>query len=122
MVIVLNPCAAFHTTKISVNGLVVTVDDVDYDLSIIPEGGQAEAEEGSPFVGVVTRDVVTVNYCYDSTKAESIQSTDWNDYTFDIEQGGVPCPILWLPKSELGVLETSKVISHYQPILPYTGG
>ncbi|WP_208604773.1 hypothetical protein [Vibrio injensis] len=70
-------------------------------MSIIPEGGQAEAEEGSPFIGIVTRDEVTVQYCYDSSKAEPLQSTEWADYTFDIEQGEVPCPIRWLPDPDI---------------------
>lgn len=101
MKIILNPCAVWHTTKVSVNGLVIKVDDVNYDLSLIPEGGQAEAGEGSPFIGVVTRDEVTINYCYDSTKAEPLQSTDWADYTFEIESGDVPCPIRWLNEPEI---------------------
>lgn len=77
------------------------MDDVDYDLSVIPEKGQAEAEEGSPFIGVVTRDEVIVQYCYDSSKAEPSQSADWADYTFEIESGDVPCPILWLPEPDI---------------------
>lgn len=102
MKVILNPCPVWHKTKVFVNGLIVTVDGVDYDLSVIPEGGQAEAEEGSPFIGIVTREKVTINYCYDSTKAEPVQSTDWADYTFEIEHGDVPCPIRWLPEPEIG--------------------
>lgn len=100
MKIILNPCPVWHNTAVSVRGLIVTVDGTDYDLSVIPEGGQAEAEEDSPFIGVVTRDEVTINYCYDSSKAEPVQSIDWNDYTFNIESGDVPCPIRWLPEPE----------------------
>lgn len=122
MKIILSPLGVYHTSYVSIDGLIITVDDVDYDLSIIPEGGQAEAAEGSPFIGVVTRDEVTINYCYDSTKAEPVQSTDWADYTFEIESGEVPCPIRWLPESELEVITGSKVMSYYQSILPYTGG
>lgn len=120
MRVTLNPCPVWHNTKVSVNGLIVTVDGIDYDLLAIPDGGQAEAEEGSPFIGIVTRELVTINYCYDSSKAEPLQSTDWNDYTFEVEEGEVPCPIKWLPEPE--VLETNKAPSHYQPLLPYTGG
>ena len=108
MKIYLNPCAAWNTTKISVNGLIVTVDGTNYDLSIIPEDGQAEAKEGSPFIGVVTRDEVTINYCYDSSKAEPRQSADWSDYTFEIENGEVPCPIRWLPEPEPETVEQVK--------------
>lgn len=95
MIIILSPIASNKTTTVSVNGLVVTVDDVVYDLSVIPEGGQAEASEDSPFIGTVTRDTVTVKYYYDTCRAKDDQSTDWDDYTFDIETGDVSCPIDW---------------------------
>lgn len=95
MQIILSPIASNKTTSVSVNGLVVTVDDVDYDLSVIPVGGQAEAEQESPFIGTVTREKVTVKYEYDSGAAIPNQSTDWADYTFDITSGEVPSPIVW---------------------------
>ena len=98
MIIKLSPLASDHTTLVSVNDLVITVDGVDYDLSVIPEGGQAEADENSPFIGTVTRDKVTVKYYYDMFKAKENQSKDWADYTFDIESGDVPCPIKWKPE------------------------
>lgn len=101
MKIILSPIASTKTTSVSVDGLILTVDGVDYDLSIIPEAGQAEAEEDSPFIGVVTRNEVTINYSYDSSKAEPRQSTDWADYTFDIKIGEVPCPIRWLPEPDI---------------------
>ena len=100
MIIKLSPLASNHTTLVSINGLIVTVDGTDYDLSIIPEGGSAEADENSPFTGKLTRDKVTVKYHYESIKAEPNQSTDWADYTFDIELGDVPCPIRWKPEPE----------------------
>lgn len=120
MKITLNPCPVWHTSKISVNELTITIDNIDYDLSVIPEGGQAEPTENSPFIGVVTRDEVTIQYCYDSSKAEPHQSTNWGDYTFEIENGEVPCPIRWLPKPEIS--EVSKISSYYEPLLHYTGG
>ena len=98
MIIKLSPIASTHTTLISANGLVVTVDGTDYDFSQIPVGGSAEADENSPFTGTVTREQATVKYHYESTKAEPNQSTDWADYTFDIESGEVPCPIVWKPE------------------------
>ena len=99
MIIKLSPLASTHTTLVSVNGLIVTVDGIEYDFSQIPEGGSAEADEDSPFTGAVTREKVTVKYHYDMFKAEENQSTDWNDYTFDIESGEVPCPIKWKGES-----------------------
>lgn len=101
MQIILSPIASNKTTSVSVNGLDVTVDGVDYDLSIIPEGGEAEASEASPFIGTVTRDTVTIRYEYDSQLAEPHQSKDWADYTFDVVAGDVPCPIKWKPEPEI---------------------
>lgn len=95
MKIILSPVAGNKTTTVSVSGLVLTIDGVEYDLGAIPDGGQADAEEGSPFVGTLTRDSVTIRYEYDSMKAEPNQSTDWDDYTFDVVEGEVPCPIIW---------------------------
>lgn len=100
MKIILSPVASNKTTSVSVSGLVLTIDGTEYDLSIIPEGGQAEASEESPFIGTVTRDSVTIRYEYDSMKAEPDQSTDWADYTFDVSSGEVPCPIKWKPEPE----------------------
>ncbi|WP_111639999.1 hypothetical protein [Marinomonas shanghaiensis] len=97
MKIILSPVASNKKTAIALSGLVLTIDDVEYDLSAIPEGGQAEPEEDSHFIGIVTRESVTIKYEYDSSKAEPSQSTDWADYTFDIDDGEVPCPIQWLP-------------------------
>ena len=93
MNIILSPIASDHTTTVSVNELIITVDGTDYDLSVIPEGGQAEAE--APFIGIVTRDKVTIQYHYDSMAAVPDQSTDWDDYTFTDPQGEVPSPIVW---------------------------
>lgn len=103
MKIILWPVAGFKPTTVSVSGLVLTIDGTEYDLSVIPEGGQAEASEDSPFIGTVTRDSVTIRYEYDSSKAEPDQSSDWGDYTFEVVEGEVPCPIKWKPEPEMGV-------------------
>ena len=102
MKIILSPCAKMNTPKmqISINGLVITINGQDYDLSVIPEGGQAEASENGPFLGIVTREQVTIRYVYDMELAEDHQSHDWADYTFDITEGEVPCPIKWRPEPE----------------------
>lgn len=95
MRIILSPIASNKTNTVSVSGLTVTVDGTDYDLSVIPEGGQAEADINSPFIGTVTREQVTIRYEYNSQEAEPDQSTDLDDYTFDVTAGEVPCPIKW---------------------------
>jgi len=100
MKITLSPTASTYTTEVSVVGLVVTIDGVPVDLSIIPEGGYAEPKEGGPFIGKVTREEVTINYHYESSLAEPHQSTDIVDYTFDVISGPVPCPIVWIPVKE----------------------
>ena len=103
MKFVLSPVASNRTTTVSLQGLVITVSGQPFDLSVIPEGGQAEASEDSPFIGTVTRGSVTIRYEYDSMKAEPNQSTDWGDYTFDVVEGEVPCPIKWKPEPEVEV-------------------
>lgn len=100
MKIILSPIAGNTTTHVSLNGLVLTIDGVDIDLSAIPVGGEAEPEDDSPLIGKVTRDEVTIRYSYESQLAEPNQSADWEDYTFNITGGEVPCPIIWKPVEE----------------------
>jgi hypothetical protein len=95
MKIIISPIASNRTTEISVSGLVIAIDGQPIDLSVIPEGGYAEPDDESPFIGKVTRDEVTVRYHYDSLKAEPDQSKDWADYTFEVTEGEIPCPIKW---------------------------
>jgi len=95
MKITLSPIASDRTTQVSISGLVITIDGSPIDLSVIPAGGLAEPDENSPFIGNVTRNEVTIRYHYDSTKAIPDQSKDWADYTFEITEGEVPCPIVW---------------------------
>ena len=95
MKIILSPIASNRTTTVSVDGLTIIIDGEAIDLSVIPEGGYAEPDEDSPFIGNVTRDEVTVLYHYESLKALPDQSKDWADYTFDVTSGPVPCPIQW---------------------------
>jgi len=101
MKIILSPTASNRTTEISVSGLVITIDNQPIDLSVIPEGGYAEPDDDSPFIGNVTRDEVTVRYNYESLKACDNQSTDWADYIFEITDGPVPCPIVWKAEEEI---------------------
>ena len=95
MEIKLSPIASNKTTTVSLNGLTLTIDGQDIDLSVIPVGGEAEPDENSPFIGKVTRDEVTIRYEYNSQLAEPDQSKDWDSYTFDVASGDVPCPIKW---------------------------
>jgi hypothetical protein len=101
MNITLSPIASTYTTRVSVDDLTITIDGTPVDLSVIPEGGYAEPDDDSPFVGKVTREEVTIRYHYESAKAVPDQSTDWDDYTFDVISGPVPCPIVWKPVEEV---------------------
>jgi hypothetical protein len=101
MKITLSPIASNKTTQVSINGLILNIDGTEIDLSVIPEGGYAEPEENSPFIGKVTRDEVTIKYFYNSSVAQPNQSTNWDDYTFNITEGEVPCPIVWKGKANV---------------------
>jgi hypothetical protein len=100
MIIKLSPIASNKTTTVSLNGLTLTIDGQDIDLSVIPIGGEAEPDDNSPFIGKVTRDEVTIRYEYNSQLAEPNQPTNWDDYTFELTAGDVPCPIIWKPIQE----------------------
>jgi hypothetical protein len=100
MKIILCPTASDTDTTVSVDGLTITVDGVDYDLSVIPEGGDAQPGEREPFIGTITRDQVTIMYKYDMATAEPNQSTDWADYTFIDPVGEIPSPIVRKPEPE----------------------
>ena len=99
MKINLSPIASNKTTSVSLNGLILTIDGIDYDLSVIPIGGQAEAD--LPFIGIVTREDVTIQYFYNSSLAVPNQSPNIEDYTFIVTSGEVPCPIVWQPIEEI---------------------
>ena len=93
MKINLSPIGALKTTQVSLNGLILTIDGTPYDLSVIPVGGQAQAE--LPFIGNVTRDEVTIQYSYDSSKSELMQSINNADYVMTLVDGVMPSPIKW---------------------------
>lgn len=93
MIINFSPVAGNKTTTASLDGLILTIDGKVYDLSGIPVGGEAEAD--LPFVGRVTREEVTIQYFYNSDLAELHQSPNLADYSFNVTEGEVPCPIKW---------------------------
>ena len=102
MKITLSPVAANKTTVVYVDGDVITVDGIDYDLSTIPDNSQVKAE--LPAINTISRVEgvieITVQYHYDSVLAEPMQSTDINDYIVDVTSGEVPSPIVLLPIDE----------------------
>lgn len=97
MKIKLSPVCVNGTTnapKVSLNGLILSVGNSNIDFSQIPEGGQAEASEGSPLVGIATRNEVTVMYLYSTDIYEPMQSTNPLDYEFNITNGTIKCPLI----------------------------
>lgn len=97
MKIKLSPVCVTETTNapaIVLNGLTLSVGNTSIDLSQVPEGGQAEASEESPLVGIVTRDEVTVKYPYSTDIYEPMQSTNPLDYEFEITTGAIKCPLI----------------------------
>lgn len=109
MKIKLSPQVANETTNapvITLSGLTLTIDDQVVDLSVIPEGGQAEVDENSPFIGIVTREEAIIRYPYSTDIYESNQPTDPSDYEFDMTEGEVPCPLI---KRQVEVIESEVI-------------
>jgi hypothetical protein len=98
MKITLSPIASSKTTQLSVNTEVLTIDGTDYDLSVIPNGGQVEGE--LPALDLIKRvnNVIemTIEYYYREDLAVRMQSTKTEDYVIDCTHGEVPSPIKWL--------------------------
>jgi hypothetical protein len=97
MKIKLSPIVSHQTKQapvISLSGLVLTIDNNQIDLSVIPVGGQAEAEDNSLLLGTVTRDEVTIKYPYSTDIYESKQSINEEDYVFNITEGTINCPLV----------------------------
>ena len=83
-------------TPPTVNGEVLTYRGESYDLSQLPNGAEVEAE--TPFTDKIKRSVdgelsVSLQYFYTTQTAEAHQSTNINDYIFDVIDGECPCPI-----------------------------
>lgn len=103
MKITLSPTAAFtDDTPPTVNNEVISYRGEQYDLSQLPDGAEVEAD--LPFIGKIKRIngqvELTLQYQYNMETAEDNQSTDWDDYTFVVEDGECPCPIVRKPEPE----------------------
>ena len=80
----------------TVSGEVLTYRGESYDLSQLPNGAEVEAD--APFTDKIKRSVdgelsVSLQYFYTTQTAEANQSTNINDYIFDVIDGECPCPI-----------------------------
>ena len=82
-----------------VDGEILNYRGIEYDLSPLGEG--EEIEIGEPFQGAVTRvdGVITakLQYKYSVLTAEPNQPTDWAAYTFEVDSGQCPWPIIGKP-------------------------
>lgn len=83
-----------------VNGDFLTYRGQQYDLAQLPDGGQVEAS--APFVGLIKRVngqvELTLHYRYNSALAEPDQPKDISAYTFIVENGQCPDPIVYKPE------------------------
>lgn len=86
----------------SVSGDVLTYRGDQYDLGLLPDGGEVEAD--MPFIGSIKRVngqvELTLQYQYSTENAEANQPTDLAAYTFIVENGQCPDPIVYKPASE----------------------
>lgn len=87
-------------TVLFVSGDTITADGTPYDLSAIPEGGEATPEGDHPFVGKITRQdgeiVCTVRVIL-GPDAEDHQPTDPEYWILTVSDGPVSLPVVRKP-------------------------
>jgi len=85
-------------TELTIVGDVITIDSTAYDLSSVPEGGEATPAGDPPFVGSITRIsgeiVCTVNCFYDAATADPVQPADPAHWTVTVASGPVVLPVI----------------------------
>jgi hypothetical protein len=90
-------------TTASVSGDVLTVDGTPYDLSAVPEGGEAIPAGDHPFIGAITRSggeiAAHIRGVY-GDDAERSQPTDPAHWVLIVSDGPVPMPFVKAPTSE----------------------
>ena len=89
------PSLTGEATSISANGSTLTYNGTNYDFSSLPDGAQVEASH--PATGII-KNVggvihLTVEYHVPDEEADSMQSTDINDYIVNLSSGALQCPI-----------------------------
>lgn len=100
MKLILSPVAGLPgaaETTASVAGDVLTVNGVAYDISAVPEGGEANPAGDHPFIGSIIRTageiVATLRWQYGAGAAPN-QPTDPAHWVATITDGPVPSPIV----------------------------
>jgi hypothetical protein len=103
MKITIKTIASEYDTVASVVGDVLTVDGVVYDLSSVPEGGEARPSGDHPFSGPITRTDgllhLALIWCFDAATAEPDQGAEYPVLT--VVSGDVPDPVKRKPVEEL---------------------
>lgn len=107
MQIIIHPCAALPGEQddiVTVSGDTITINDFPYDLSAVPDGGEATAEGDHPFAGLIRREdgelIVPLIVRYDSTTAEPDQPRDWSHWTVTLTGGALPDRVVRKPVEE----------------------
>ena len=89
-------------TTLSVSGETLIHDGISYDLSVIPEGGEAVPEgDEHPFVGKITRQGGVIHCKVRVTlgpDAADDQPPDWAHWTIPDAEGDVVIPALRKPQ------------------------
>ena len=90
-------------TAIVVSGDTIIVDGTAFDLSAVPEGGEAEPEGEHPFAGKITRQSgkihASVRIILGET-ADPRQPTDLAHWSLEAADGPVDLPILRRPERD----------------------
>lgn len=93
--ITLNYKPGKNTTQISAVGTVLNYNGVAYDFSALNNGDCVEAN--APAKGIIKKIDgvihITLDYRFDETLADPMQSTDINDYIVDLVSGELVSPI-----------------------------
>ena len=90
-------------TAVAVAGDTITVDGVAYDLSPVPEGGEAEPEGEQPFVGLITREGGVIHATVRVSLADTAaphQPMDPAHWILEGAEGVVELPIIRVPEPE----------------------
>ena len=100
MQIQLYPIAGLPGTAddtVSVAGDVITVNGAAFDLSGVPEGGEAAPVGDHPFIGSITRTGgvlhVGLRFTYRPETAVPDQSEDPSSWAVNLSSGSMPDPI-----------------------------
>jgi hypothetical protein len=88
-------------TQITVAGDVITIDGVAYDLSPVPEGGEAWPQGAHPFIGPITRTGGVINATLlvhlGDAAADDQPGSPW---VIEAASGEVPIPAARKPDPE----------------------